>query len=57
MSDETTRIILEVPNDLLAEIKQYRFVRRLESRSAAMRRLWRLGLDAELYAEEPPDAA
>jgi metal-responsive CopG/Arc/MetJ family transcriptional regulator len=56
MSDETTRIILELPNDLLAEIKQFRFVHRLESRSDAMRRLFRLGLDAA-RTETRSDAA
>jgi hypothetical protein len=46
MADETTRIILEIPNDLLAQVTEHRFVRRLPSRTEAFRRLIKLGLEA-----------
>lgn len=41
----TDRIILELPKRLTAEVTEYRFDRRLASRSDAFRRLIRLGLD------------
>jgi hypothetical protein len=44
MADEATRIILEIPNDLLAQVIEHRFVRRLPSRTEAFRRLIKRGL-------------
>jgi metal-responsive CopG/Arc/MetJ family transcriptional regulator len=52
MSDKTTRIILEIPDDLLAEVAEHRFVHRLPSRTEAFRQLIRAGLKTS-RAEKP----
>jgi hypothetical protein len=56
MSDETTRIILEVPNKLLAQVREHRFVRRDPSRTETLRRLIKRGLEVEQNEMASPDA-
>lgn len=49
------KIILALPESLFTEVLEHRFVRRLPSRTEAIRRLLRLGLDtaAAQRAEKP----
>lgn len=44
MSDDTTRIIIPTPTDLLRRIDDYRFANRIPSRAAAVRQLLEIAL-------------
>jgi len=54
MSDRTPRLLLVLPDDLLAEIDDHRFANRIETRTEAIRRLIRAGLDAAKDREAKP---
>ena len=45
--DDNPRIITPMPKELLASIDDYRFTKRLPSRSAAIRQLIEIGLKTE----------
>ncbi len=49
--DRLTRKLVSLPNELLAEIDDYRFSNRVKTESEAIRRLIELGLEKAKEAE------
>lgn len=46
-TETTVRKLVSLPRELLREVEDYRFAERIGTESEAIRRLIRLGLDAE----------